>query len=95
MEYYCAHNCGNVDLGMDELSRILVQCRTDQLTSENSTFPFPAAKCQEYLEVIKDCQGVLSFHDQDNDSGGLKHSIQLCNRLKPLTFAGASLESGA
>lgn len=60
LEYYSAHECGNIDLHMDALSSVIVQCQTDQLTSEDSTFPFSAQKCREFLRVIETCKGTFS-----------------------------------
>ena len=58
LEYYPAHDCGNLDLRMHLLSGVLVQCQTDQLTSEDSTFPFSAQKCQDFLRVVDNCKGI-------------------------------------
>ena len=41
---------------------LLVVCShvvKDQLTSEDSTFPFSAQKCDEFLRVVQDCKGML------------------------------------
>ncbi|KAK7676781.1 hypothetical protein QCA50_020249 [Cerrena zonata] len=60
VEYYSAHDCGVIDLQMDNLFSVLVQCKTDQLTSEDSTFPFSAQKCEDFLQVIRDCRAIES-----------------------------------
>ncbi|KZT04475.1 uncharacterized protein LAESUDRAFT_703470 [Laetiporus sulphureus 93-53] len=55
VEYFSAHRCSELsmsNLHVDELATVFLHGRADRLTSATSTFPYDAAQCSDFLEVL-------------------------------------------
>ncbi|CAL1699554.1 unnamed protein product [Somion occarium] len=58
VEYFPSHETIGLDLRLDELSGVLVQCLADRLTSETSTFPFTEQQCNSFIQVVRNCREI-------------------------------------
>ncbi|KAH9922515.1 uncharacterized protein B0H18DRAFT_956243 [Fomitopsis serialis] len=56
VEYFSMHRCRELDLSLEQLKSILLHARVDQMTSATSTFPYNAAECSGFLDVVKAAQ---------------------------------------
>lgn len=52
VEHFPSHHAKEISLERDELVHVFSHARADQMTSANSTFPYSAKQCTEFLELL-------------------------------------------
>ncbi|GBE84018.1 hypothetical protein SCP_0510780 [Sparassis crispa] len=63
VEYFPSHHSKPLDLSADQLAGVFIHARTDQMTSDFSTFPYDAGQCTCFLDSIRSAQAcILSPH---------------------------------